>query len=560
MDMASRYKFRILGTLAIFMATLVGWYFVWHALVNTEAKSYAKEMLKNVAAQIKEIDHLVDDAVTEFGQTSTVEDLSHFYQGEQPKIFLNLLERVRDLTKSKNSYVGVFQPCSSEVPSDCYWDSDPQGRKISSYNPMSRSWYLKTKGHHDWIMADFLRFKASLRSDYPPKFGVVLSKQYKRHNMPNFWVNFYFAEDPIDEAHGRKKISHVLLNSLSSQQQEKFESFLAQVSLLRFDFSGRDIKCTAISEHNRSYLSYTSHISCEIGEEHVFFEFAKRFDRPLILYVLGLIALLIVLISYRIHHYFDHLEMNAIESRIEQEKSKTANLIGTKLIHDLKKGIMTQLNKLSHEYEQDFEFEAIQPNFKPRLRQNLDYHFNYLSLLNKYIHLLTNNFKRKREKNWVDFNQDIVVRYIHWIIGEIDLNIENNLEENHVFRLEIDSENQMQTRLHFSEACERFFMPEMATYRIIKNIWENFNAYGHGTFVLDMAILKQNIVLQSSNLVKETSQSHSFATGLGMTIISNLLEDNFGADRIEMTHVVKKDEFLLRIEFPMITELEQERN
>lgn len=188
--------------------------------------------------------------------------------------------------------------------------------------------------------------------------------------------------------------------------------------------------------------------------------------------------------------------------------------IGARLVHDLKKGIISQLNRL--EKEPDAE--------------NLENHFKHLELLNKYIHLLSSNLKHEREVDWILFTPATYQNYLKLILGA-------------------PTPAEMATPSDWPQ----FFVPEISFYRILKNIFENFNNYGSGTLELDFKEASGRITLKAINDIAEAEGEKQTSTHLGIEIIQQLLADNFGEDCL-VKQEKGNEKYCLTLTFPALQE------
>src|SRR3989338_3679933 len=104
-------------------------------------------------------------------------------------------------------------------------------------------------------------------------------------------------------------------------------------------------------------------------------------------YFLSLILLAAIIAEIgvvRFFNYVNRLQEQNILNIIELEKEQLMLEVGTKLVHDIKKGVMTQLNALHQEFGHDLEMEMMQPDFVERFQSRMKRHFQHISFLNKF--------------------------------------------------------------------------------------------------------------------------------------------------------------------------------
>lgn len=81
-------------------------------------------------------------------------------------------------------------------------------------------------------------------------------------------------------------------------------------------------------------------------------------------------------------------------------------------------------------------------------------------------------------------------------------------------------------QLRTARAWPVFRVPEMAFYRILKNIVENYNAHGSGGLTITMAHISECVELRAVNAYAEQPRPVADATNLGLAIIfASLLPD-----------------------------------
>ncbi|MBF0103761.1 MAG: hypothetical protein HQM16_00410 [Deltaproteobacteria bacterium] len=563
-------KQRILLFALLFSMTLAGvlGHLIWKDLLGRENKGYAVKMIRGMYALVNNVDQVVHRHITPELYKDILHQPLSKTSFKDSQVFNNLRKELKKIDGLHNFYIGFYTDCSDEEPGSCYFDDYPGGQVVRRYEPESRPWYLATHSHTDWVLINFMRLKETLSTDYPPKWGWVLSKKivYDEQDDPadsprdkGLWINLYIPfeqkenlEQDFNEYHGS-----ILELALSKDYPYFFffELFFKTVLFPKkaiSDPGSLTILCHQNNEYELFSSLYRSFVSCQVNKETIHFNFSKKYDHSWHRLFLVFIGLVFVFVTYFFFRYIQGLQMQSINNRLEIEKAKTANLIGSKLIHDLKKGIMAPLNQLPQIYEHNFESEALQRDFKERLKANFKQHFKYLSLLSKYTQLLTNNLKRTREKRWVKLDQTIMVQYLDWILGRHEVDIIPVNDEDIVLRMEIESTEKIQAGLYLSVNFPDMYIPEISFYRILKNIWENYNAYGKGSLVIECEKQNHMMIVRATNQIKEQTEHTASATNLGLTIINQLLEDNFGAERVNAS--VKKDDdlYLINIVFPIL--------
>ena len=90
--------------------------------------------------------------------------------------------------------------------------------------------------------------------------------------------------------------------------------------------------------------------------------------------------------------------------------------------------------------------------------------------------------------------------------------------------------SQSVSELQWGDRFGGFKVPEMSFFRILKNLSENFNAYGKGDLSIEISADRQSgqVTLKTANEANENIKERADSTNLGHIIIRQLLADNFG--------------------------------
>ncbi|OVE81737.1 hypothetical protein BVY03_02815 [bacterium K02(2017)] len=557
-----RRKITLVGML--FSIVLIGVlsHMAWKQLLGQEGKFYAEHFIKGLINKVDQIEVLLtEDLTPDFRQQLFGKPLAELNLENEP-IINNLRIKIKQLIGIDHAFIGFYTNCNKTHPQTCYIDFDSTGRDVSNYQPHSRPWYLATQSHTDWVLLNFMRLRATRRAGYPPQWGWVLSKKIyqDKTQKSGLWFNIFIpinsnirSENNFNEFH--KSIFNLAIEN-KSHVFDYFELNIRNIRLYdelimsKNNLNENKLICHENNEYEFFNSYYRAYISCRYDREVWHINYSKIYDSKIHGGLIIIAGLFLLFLAFRFFSYIQLMQNRSVQDRLEIEKAKTAHLIGSKLIHDLKKGVMGPLNQLSLNYLHDFDTEILQPDFKTRLKSLLFHHFKYLELLNKYIQLLTNNLKRLREKSWVKFDQNIIIKYLDWILGSYQLESIDKAEDNIILRLKMQvKSSDVLVRLYTSESS--FYIPEMSFYRIFKNLWENFNAYGQGDFNLDLIKEKNKIILVASNKVKEESEHTASSTNLGILIIKQLLEDNFGKDKVESHVECVNQTYRVELKFPL---------
>ena len=558
-----RRKILILGmTVGVLIGVFLV-YVVWKGLITRESIDYAKKF----SLQIKERVVAVDNASTEGFSPELYQWLHKKPLSEMPQLtrtpaLTEILQKVRNVFDDPKIEMSLFTDCNTKTYARCYHDSDmdvirPEfPNPTVGYDPKSRPYYLATRTHTDWVLLNFMLRGQSRTSDYPPTYGSVLVKHILKnsaeekelallakdreklsHYMQNemgIWLSFWSSDAATFP-------NASLLRSVAKGKMDAFQSFDIFYQNLRFPkkvLTGEgplQVVCDATSALLGPF-SYKATVPCHINGEPIQFIFSKTYDHPahLLALMLGFFSLLAIAFWF----------FNYVEGLQDQNIQK---IIGAKLVHDLKKGIVTQLDNLHQEFGNDLEEEAARPDFISRLQTKLAEHFAHLQILHKYMNLLSNNLNRKKEQTWVPLTPEKFKEYLGWILGPVPMTFQESLLQGGLF-LECVM-NTQEILCKTTVPFPNFVVPEMAMYRILKNIWENFNAYGAGEFLISIERKSGGMLLKTRNPISSQKISGETSTHLGMMIIRQLLEDNFGRQS-KIRQEQKRGLFTLEIFFP----------
>lgn len=85
-----------------------------------------------------------------------------------------------------------------------------------------------------------------------------------------------------------------------------------------------------------------------------------------------------------------------------------------------------------------------------------------------------------------------------------------------------------QVLLQTAAAFPKVHVPEISFYRILKNIVENYYTYGDGELTLWLTCQDGWVELNATNPVEESIVAKKESTRLGLSILRQVLKDNFG--------------------------------
>ncbi len=373
-------------------------------------------------------------------------------------------------------------------------------------------------------------------------------------------ILFYF-----DAAHYGERLT---LNLSTAIESGDFSvAAFRQTTLKKYRFASLDFfpqefasatvlpnSCQAMTDVH-GVTDFSASVRCLLGERTVYYHFRKNYDHAWALIFLIGLALLSLWYLVRWILATERLKQEHFEKSLQLACEKTVFDVGAKLVHDLKKGVLSQLNALREQYGSDFDLEMTQPDFKIRLKEGFDNHFQVLEFLNKYMSLLTANLKHQPESHWVKLNHDRFIDYFKATFTPISL--DQSGDENTTSGIcVVFSATNRHAEIFLGEDDFSLWVPEMSFYRILKNISENYNAYGKGRLILNFKQIPNSsvFVLTAENFISATSEKNS-STGLGLIIIKQLLKDNFGEeDAVEIFN----DGMIYRltIRFPPLTNRE----
>lgn len=349
--------------------------------------------------------------------------------------------------------------------------------------------------------------------------------------------------------------TEIVDSTLFSEGKFRFQSFdyFPKTFLKQLGSSGRqgDIRCEAMTDIH-SLFSYSASVKCLLAGREIHYYFDKSHDFPIILMSLVGLAMAAVAGVFKFFIYVDRLQDWNLQKTIALQKEQLLVEVGAKLVHDLKKGVMTQLNTLHQEFGDDLEMEMIQPDFAERLKAKLKNHFRHVDFLNKYISLLTANLKREKEAHWILLDEVRLKEYLTLVFPTRDFRETRNSAEEEGVKF-VYSPADARSEFRLNGEFKGFQVPEMSFFRILKNVSENFNAYGKGDLSIEIFADRQNgeITLKTANEANENVKETPDSTNLGHIIIRQLLSDNFG-DRSKLTIRQDKGVFSLEMNFPLV--------
>ncbi|MDO8493837.1 MAG: hypothetical protein Q7S68_00670 [Deltaproteobacteria bacterium] len=530
-------RFKQMGILWTGMAlalvvTSVAAYLVWTHLINREAIHYGSDLSRRLRNVVIQIDKETKSTFT----PELFKELHHKTLGQIPLVKVEpireYVKKLSNIVRNPEGGVSFYTDCPNPDKAECYDDflfgvENKIYRK--GYNPESRPWYIGAKTHTDWIVLDYVTTKKKI-SGYPNAWSIAVVKRLVQENDregEGIWIavttSNYSQIDPTSPFP-----STYILNMLFAGQKPPFDQFDLYFRALRFPNASLDSTpfsnpCGAITELHG--LTYTANTQCQIEEQPIQFFFTKHYDHPWHLWLLLATALLLLYGAYVFFHFVNRLQRQNIEQNI-------TNAIGAKLVHDLKKGILSQLNKLFEDGE-----------------QNLDHHFKYLNLLNKYIHLLNNNLRREKELSWIPLTPTSFKNYLELVLGPAPIKEETLNGQGPFLEMTFSREIHLKT----GGTWPFFKVPEISFYRILKNIFENFNTHGVGELRITFSKDENGIELIAQNRIEKTGKDKTHSTQLGLLIIRQLLEDNFGT-QTQIKQEEEGDGYVLKLRFPLIGE------
>lgn len=323
------------------------------------------------------------------------------------------------------------------------------------------------------------------------------------------------------------------------------------MNLIDRDLIQSRFACEAMTDVH-SPFAYSASVKCRVVDLDIHYFFSKRYDHPLLLSLILLSAIIAEIGVVKFFTYVARLQEQNILNIIELEKEKLMLEVGAKLVHDIKKGIMTQLNTLNQEFGNDLEMEMMQPDFVERFQSSLKRHFQHINFLNKYIGLLTANLKREKEFHWIHLDHEKLKENLQMVFpsDRFEELPKRLLEEKAVFTYD---PSERVSRLLYSDSYQGFMVPEMSFFRILKNISENFNAYGRESLSVEISVDPRldRVDFKTVNPIGEYEEEIGHSSKLGLSIIKQLLLDNFGNES-RILFYRKKGKFHLEMNFPRI--------
>ena len=137
--------------------------------------------------------------------------------------------------------------------------------------------------------------------------------------------------------------------------------------------------------------------------------------------------------------------------------------------------------------------------------------------------LLMGNLKRQKEGNWILLDLEKLKQYLKTVFSVSSLDEQEMLEDSGKAEFICQPGNSV-GRLNFSGDFTSFWVPEMSFFRILKNISENYNAYGEGNFSLEFVTdhEKNLVVIKAKNAIRHKTEKDD-STQLGLVIIKQLI-------------------------------------
>lgn len=542
-------KLFLLGFILSLLLLLFLYWIVLNFLMQKEANQVSKQFLKNLGSIVQTIDEQTKTTLNKEYYDKLHQQRINFIADADLQRAEDYVGILREKLQSPFLRVALFTDCDEKYKVHCYYDNETKATdKTTNYNPKSRPWYFNTRAHQDWVLSSQIISGDTRRQGYPAVWGLVLT-QHKTYD-PNFQLEK--GPDGYYSSYNDKLETGVWISLLLSytknysnlkfavQKEATNEDFirlmtkgishLQNVDLffqsLRFPsdltFADFEQKTSCQSIIQAKGLWYDAKSICQFYNHTMQFSFQKEYDQYFTLVLLALLFCLCCLIVYFLFRKFFQMQQKAFNQKLLLEKDQAAREMGARLVHDLKKGVLARLNLFRFDYENDFELESEQEDFLPRLKTNLNSHFQVLKLLNRYIDHLVLSFQRRREKIWKLFSKDSIQQIATWL--DVHLTWEHNTSQTEFLKLSYDAKNnQMQASAHAN--LPNFWIPEFAMFRVFKNIIDNFHAYGTGTLELTWTENQDQICLEAKNTIGLQKQN---STQLGLKIIQQILEDNFG--------------------------------
>lgn len=489
----------------------------WVILLHREAIQYGAILTGRLRALVQRI-----DAATQ--RTFTPEYYRRLHR--QPLLHLALeedatwQEYIRTLAPIIQNPAGggaIFTDCERDNLAECYADflfGLPNVRTLKNYDPKGRPWFTLTRDHMDWVALQFLTDKKSIPG-WPkiPTIGFAKRILIDPTGEPDEGIWIVVITPHATEAQEHNGIiSSPLLDMLFAGQHPPIQSLDAAFTILTFPTAvlSAEARPTPACRGITSGLgmTYEASVDCRINDESIHYVFLKRYDRPIVLGAISLVALVILFAVHRWLWGLVRLRRRHALATLALERGRMATAVGARLVHDLKKGILFELNKL----------ETISAD-------DLAHHRKYLHLLTKYVNLLSSNLRREREPNWIPFTPTTCRSYCELVFGTSGTWTTAALAADTFLEITYEDQPTVRTTTNWPP----FAVPEMALYRIFKNIVENYTVHGTGALRIDMHARDDMIVIAATNAIAGGQTPPTDATGLGISIIHQLLEDNFGA-------------------------------
>ncbi len=505
----------------------IGVWLAWAYLLDREAVRYGTEMSERLRHTVADVDQITQSTFTPtYYAALHRQPLSTLHLDDDPTM-QQFIHQLGDVIRNPRGGGAMFTECPATDPVACYHDflfGVPNIRDPKNYNPKGRPWYILAYGHTDWVVFPFFPTKSAVPG-FPkiPSIGFAKRIVVGADKIPTdgIWLVLFTpaaptgSVSPLLEMLFRGAPPPMTLHDLSISSTIMFPR-----AILANDRPW-PLTCSGVS--HVEWFSYSANVHCLLNGDMVHYSFTKPYDHPAHAAALALFAILLLISAWRFLR-------SLTEKTRAIEEGRLAAAIEAKLVHDLKKGILPQLNQL--------ETDAT-----PALAR----HRHYLTLLNKYVALLGSNLRREREAHWIPFTRETCCEYFRWILGEIPIHVVTTTDGDPFVTIVYDTTLTVQPH----GTWPALYVPEMAFYRILKNIVENYNTHGYGGLTMTMQHTNDWILLRATNAVSARAATDHTTPHLGIAIIRQLLTDNFGSTATLVQHLALTN-YTLTLRFPSV--------
>lgn len=524
------YKERIVIGLGMALCVAlvgIGAWLAWASLLDREAVRYGATLSERLRQTVAHIDQITQSTFTPaYYAVLHRQPLATLQLDDDPTV-QQFIRRLDDVIRNPIGGGALFTECPAADLALCYYDflfGVPNVRDPKNYSPKGRPWYILTHGHTNWVVFPFFPTKSAVPG-FPkiPSIGFAKRIVVGADEAPTdgIWLVLFTpaaatsASSPLLEMLFHGAPPPMTLHDLSISSTVTFSQALLAST------ASWPLTCAGVS--HVTGFSYSANVSCLLNGDAVHYTFTKPYDHPFHAALLALIALLTLIGAYR-------LLQSIVEKTRAIEEGRLAVAIEAKLVHDLKKGVLLQLNQFTTERAPD-----------------LVRHRHYLTLLNKYVALLGHNLRREREAHWIPLTRETCTEYFRWILGDIPLHVVAAVGGAAFVTLRYDAALTMESHREWPA----IFVPEMAFYRIVKNIVENYHTHGYGGLTMTLHAANGWITLGATNAAPMRASTDDRAPHLGLVIIRQLLTDNFGA-AATMTQQCTATQYALTLRFPLV--------